>query len=156
MKIVTLLVIVVLLGSSCKEKAEKSDVTSSQSQKTEKFEDSDAMLQLGCYRYEEDGNTIQLDITKVGEKVKGKLVYQLSEKDRNTGIFEGTLADNKLVGTYTFDSEGVESTREVAFMVKGGALVEGYGELNNEGTAFKDYNAIRFSSTMPLRKTKCE
>jgi hypothetical protein len=45
--------------------------------------------------------------------------------------------------------------REVAFIIKDGKLIEGYGELNEEGTTFKDPSQLHFTSTMPLQKTNC-
>ena len=88
--------------------------------------------------------------------MKGNLSYALDGKDANNGNFTGTLNGNKLIGNYTFHSEGRKSTREVAFMVKGKQLIEGYGPLNETGTKFKDKEAIQYTSEMPLKKTACD
>lgn len=120
-----------------------------------RFKRMSTVLQKGCYTYDENGTTIDLEITENGDSVTGNLAYALSGKDKNTGTFKGRLKDDKLIGEYTFRSEGVESSREVAFMVKGGRLIEGYGEMTDEGTAFKDPDAIDYSSKMPLAKTDC-
>lgn len=114
-----------------------------------------SLLQTGCYTYNADNNSINFEITSVGEEITGALTYALDGKDTNTGTFKGQLSGNKLVGIYTFGSEGVESTREVAFMIKDDQLIEGYGELNESGNAFKDKNSISYTSTMPLTKTDC-
>ncbi len=87
--------------------------------------------------------------------MEANLTYAYAEKDKNTGTFTGEFNDGKLVGTYTFQSEGVESKRQVAFMLKDNQLVEGYGELNEDGTIFKDVNSVNYSSTMPLTKMDC-
>ena len=79
----------------------------------------------------------------------------MSEKDKNSGNFTGELQEGILIANYTFKSEGKESIRQVAFKVNGDKLIEGYGELNNDGTAFKDLNNISFTSKMPLTKTDC-
>ena len=80
---------------------------------------------------DENGTTINLEITELGNPVMGNLTFALSGKDRNTGTFKGRLKDEKLIGEYTFQSEGVESSREVAFKVDGDRLIEGYGELTD-------------------------
>ena len=151
-----LLVLVV----SCKSKAEKENNCSEPEISTEmteeKMETSSPILKTGCYTYEANGNKISFEITDVSSAILGNLNYTLKEKDPNTGTFTGSLKDSILIGSYTFASEGMESTREVAFLVKEGQLIEGYGELDETGTAFKDKNALSFSSSMPLSKTECE
>jgi len=112
-------------------------------------------LKKGCYRFDEKETTIIFEVTEIGKSVEGNLTYALSGKDKNTGMFKGLLKDDKLIGVYTFESEGAESSREVAFMVKDGRLIEGNGELTDGGTAFKDPDAINYSSKMPLAKTDC-
>ncbi len=112
-------------------------------------------LQTGCYSYFDSSNAVNFEIIGQGESITGILTYALDGKDANTGTFKGELSGDKLSGTYTFLSEGVESTREVAFLVKNNQLIEGYGELNESGNAFKDKNAISYSSVMPLVQTDC-
>ncbi len=112
-------------------------------------------INMGCYIYKEDGNSVHLEVTSTANPVQGKLQYQFAEKDRNTGTFTGNFKDGKLIGTYTFMSEGTESKREVAFLLKKGQLIEGYGEMDDNGTAFKDRESISFSSSMPLSYVKC-
>lgn len=112
-------------------------------------------LEKGCYMYNENGSMINMEITKADNPVEGNLTYAFAEKDKNTGTFKGEFNDGKLVGNYTFQSEGKESTRQVAFMLKDNQLIEGYGELNENGTMFKDVNSVNYSSTMPMTKTDC-
>ncbi len=112
-------------------------------------------LQLGCYIYDFGNNIITFEITGMDDGVSGKLAYALDGKDSNRGTFKGQLSGDKLFGLYTFMSEGIESTRELAFMIKGNKLIEGYGPLNTSGTAFEDRNKIVYSSTLPLTKTDC-
>lgn len=113
-------------------------------------------LQTGCYIYEKDGNNIQMHITKINEHVTADLTISYAEKDKNQGKFVGTLHGDKLIGIYTFTSEGTESSREIAFLVKDKQLIEGYGAQNENGTAFKDKNTIEYTSTMPLTKMDCD
>lgn len=116
---------------------------------------SNNLLQKGCYTYDGNSSRINFEITEVGTEITGKLYYSLKEKDSNSGTFKGVLSGDTLLGNYTFSSEGVESTREVAFLVKDNQLIEGVGELNATGTAFKDRNIIKYGPDMSLKKTDC-
>lgn len=142
--------------ASCKTKEKQEEDNTLTETPIEVVEEKAPTLALGCYTYDANGNHIVLEITDINDSVLGNLSYALKEKDANTGTFAGILKDSVLLGSYTFMSEGVESTREVAFLVKEDQLVEGFGELDETGTAFKDKNALSFSSSMPLSKTDCE
>lgn len=108
-----------------------------------------------CYSFEENGSSVSLQMETTGKDVAGTMVYALAEKDKNTGTFKGTINNDILIADYTFQSEGVESTRQIAFELKDGQLIEGYGEMNEDGTKFKDVAQIKFDSTMPLSKVEC-
>jgi hypothetical protein len=113
-------------------------------------------LETGCYNFKSESNNIQMEITEVNEKVMGILNIAYAEKDANQGKFVGILNGDKLIGTYTFNSEGIESSREMAFLIKDDQLIEGYGDLNEDGTKFKDVNTVKYTSTMPLIKVDCD
>lgn len=154
----TKLAVVVMLSFtvlfSCKNKEEKVDDTTME----EKIDETKAIapsLEKGCYMYNKDESMVNFEITKTDNPVEGNLTYAYAEKDKNTGTFSGSINDGKLVGTYTFQSEGVESKRQVAFMLKDNQLIEGYGELNEDGTTFKDLNSVDYSSNMPLSLADC-
>lgn len=135
---------------NCKKKEEKTENTNSQEVLSK--EKTPASLDLGCYIFNDGKNDVTFEITENGSEIKGNLTYELAEKDKNSGKFSGKFEDGILIGKYTFKSEGKESTREVAFKVDGDKLIEGYGELNEEGTAFKDASNLNFTSKMPLTK----
>ena len=113
-------------------------------------------LEIGCYAYDSNGSIIKMEITQTNEVVLGNLNIAYAEKDANQGKFAGTLEGDKLIGTYTFQSEGTESTREIAFLVKNNQLIEGYGELIENGTKFKDVSTINYTSKMPLTRVDCK
>lgn len=113
-------------------------------------------IDLGCYVFDDGKNIVSLEIIENTTEIRGNLTYALSEKDKNSGHFTGQLKDNILLLSYTFQSEGKETTRQVAFKVDGKTLIEGYGKLNDDGTTFKDVSNLNFISKMPLAKTNCE
>lgn len=156
MKKIFLLAIVMLTIFSCQNKTENKNEPIINKEKEVKKKNIKAVLDKGCFEYNNNGNTITMEITEVSEKVKGNLDIVYAEKDSNRGSFVGQLKNNKLIGVYTFLSEGIESSREMAFLVKGDQLIEGYGELNNNGTKFKDTTTIKYTSAMPLTKVECK
>lgn len=111
-----------------------------------------------CYTYTSASDTILLNINQVKDSVTGTLVYKLKEKDSNHGTINGSMKDSILLADYTFVSEGVTSTRQVAFKKDHNNLVEGYGEVFNDNgkTSFKKPDSLIFSSSLVILKTNCE
>ena len=110
---------------------------------------------MGCYAYHKNGDTINFKINQEDDNITGTLKIAYAEKDANKGTFKGILNGDTLMGTYTFKSEGRRSEREIAFLIKGNQLIEGYGKMTENGTAFRDKNSIEFPPTMPLTKVDC-
>ena|SRR6218665_2284390 len=110
---------------------------------------------MECYAYDANESKIDLQLQYSGDEVTGTLNYALAEKDSNKGTIKGKVENNILIADYTFYSEGVESTRQVAFKLETDKLVEGYGELTEDGTHFKDTNKLNFDSKMSLTKIDC-
>ena len=155
MKKLVLLTFALVTIVSCKNNT-KTENQSVMEENAEMETTQKSTLEIGCYEYKSDGNNIKMEITEVNENVTGVLNIAFAEKDTNQGKFVGTLNGNKLIGTYTFNSEGTKSSREMAFLVKDNQLIEGYGDLNEDGTKFKDVNTIKYTSTMPLTKVDCD
>lgn len=114
------------------------------------------VLDNACYEYMKNGDFVEFHITQDSDSIFGNLSISYSEKDASKGKFKGKLNGDKLIGIYIFTSEGVESSREIAFQVKDHELVEGYGEMNDNGTSFRDRSKVHYSSKMPLTKVDCK
>lgn len=153
MKKLAVLFFTALTMLNCKNKEEKTENSTPQEVVTE--EKTTSSLDFGCYIFDDGKNNVSFEITENGSEIKGNLIYAYAEKDKNSGSFFGKLNEGILIGKYTFQSEGKESVREVAFKVDGDKLIEGYGDLNEDGTAFKDATNLNFNSKMPLTKTDC-
>ena len=154
-KLITLCFLTVVVIGCKKNETTKENETITEVEQEQVTEEK-SLLGIGCYGYEENGTKISFEITEVNDIVLGNLNYAIAEKDKNTGTFSGILNDSILIGTYIFQSEGQESKREIAFKVTQNQLIEGYGELNEDGTQFKNTNHIEFNSTMPLSKIACK
>ncbi|MBO0933726.1 hypothetical protein [Fibrella aquatilis] len=110
-----------------------------------------------CYAYSSAADTMRMTLNRTGNEVTGDLLYKLSGKDRNTGTITGTMHGDTLRAEYSFHSEGVESMREVAFLVNGDKLTEGYGPVTekNGKMMFTPGASQTFDSKMALVKVAC-
>lgn len=110
-----------------------------------------------CFASLSDKDSIWLKIEVFPNVTTGILKYQIFEKDKNTGTLEGTFEGNKLFADYTFTSEGVESVREVAFIINDDTAIEGFGEMEevNGKMVFKDKSNIDFSKGIKFSQINC-
>jgi hypothetical protein len=110
-----------------------------------------------CFRYSTEKDSVLLSITYSADSVRGTLKYYLAEKDKNIGTIKGKLANDLLLGEYTFQSEGIESKRQVAFKKDGNDLIEGYGEIQNTNgnSRFVNIDSLKFSESIILKETNC-
>lgn len=157
MKQLMLLTFLMITLSGCKNNEKKEvEEPMTEVEKVPLAETTKPRLEVGCYVFNENGDLVRFEITDInGNAVTGKLNYAYAEKDKNEGTFEGVLTGDKLFGRYTFMSEGVESIRDVAFKVEEDAIIEGFGEMNEDGTTFKDTTKLNYPSSAPLKKGPC-
>jgi hypothetical protein len=119
--------------------------------------DTTANSSTACYQYANQSDTVSLKLIRTGESVTGTLVYQLKEKDSNKGTIQGSMKGDLLLADYTFMSEGIQSTRQVAFKQNGNTFIEGYGEsIDQNGTLkFKNVDSLNFSAAFKLQEIPC-
>ena len=120
--------------------------------------DSPKTSSTNCYRYINNNDTVVLKIEDVNGMVTGTLVYNLYQKDKNTGTIDGKMKGGLLIADYSFLSEGVKSVRQIAFKKKGNTFIEGYGESEekNGKIIFKNADALDFTHSMVLTAYDCE
>ena len=111
-----------------------------------------------CYRYANAGDTILLKQTRIGDVVTGTLVYDFKEKDDNRGTIQGSMRGNLFIADYTFQSEGVQSVRQVAFKLQENSLIEGYGDIitQDDKVIFKNLDSLKFNESMKLTEIACQ
>jgi hypothetical protein len=155
MKKLIVLFVVIFAFFNCKNKSED---TNKITEPIEIIENdiSEALLEIGCYAYNANKSSVTFEITDIEDSIiTGTLNYHLAEKDANIGTFKGVLLDDIILGDYIFQSEGLTSKREVIFKLINGQLIEGYGDMDEEGICFANTDHVTFTSTMPLTKTDC-
>eukprot|EP01012_Entosiphon_sulcatum_P027333 TRINITY_DN32934_c0_g1_i1.p1 TRINITY_DN32934_c0_g1~~TRINITY_DN32934_c0_g1_i1.p1 ORF type:complete len:158 (+),score=22.65 TRINITY_DN32934_c0_g1_i1:358-831(+) len=111
-----------------------------------------------CYQYIKNRDTATLSIKSEDNKVTGTLGYNLYEKDKNAGTIAGVIKGDTIIASYTFQSEGQKSVREVAFLKKGDQLIEGFGDVQEvKGeTKYKDLSKLKFDGSMAFSKIECK
>jgi hypothetical protein len=110
-----------------------------------------------CYSTTTGKDSVHLKVEVFPNVVTGNLSYQFYQKDSNKGEFEGRLHGDTLLADYTFMSEGKRSIRQVAFLIKDGIAVEGYGNMEekNGKLIFKNQQEIVFGKGLKLEKVPC-
>lgn len=104
-----------------------------------------------------DRDSIQLSLLFTGDSVSGTLRYKLFQKDENNGSIHGNFRADTLFAEYVFQSEGMQSMREIVFLRKNGSLFQGTGPVAEQGNRqyFTDYKQINFDSGIELKKSGC-
>ncbi|MEO8116869.1 MAG: hypothetical protein ABI653_04415 [Bacteroidota bacterium] len=110
-----------------------------------------------CYLGLFGKDSIQLHVNTTNDSVSGNLNYIMAEKDNNTGTFMGKLHGDTLIADYHFTSEGIESMRQVAFILKEDKAFAGYGQMvDKDGKMyFKNSSSITFDKITPLKLVNC-
>nr|WP_294789344.1 hypothetical protein [uncultured Flavobacterium sp.] len=112
-----------------------------------------------CYTWKSNGSIIEMSFNvNSHQEVNGTLNYNLVGKDKNVGTIIGNMKGDTLIADYTFSSEGMSSVRQVAFLQKDGAFIEGYGDVvtANDKVSFKDKTKLKFDAKNTLTKVDCK
>ncbi len=153
MKLLTAIITLFLVGTSCGNDSGKSDTNATDTAAT----GNNSVAATECYLYINNSDTVSLQITINGRSVTGALNYSLHEKDRSQGVIQGEIRGDTLLADYEFKSEGIVSLREVAFLKKDNGYAEGYGEAEEKDgkMMFKNVAELNYSNTVILKKTNC-
>ena len=110
-----------------------------------------------CYSNFKNRDTVLLSFTRNDTAINGELTYQFYQKDRNTGIINGTVKGDTIIADYKFNSEGTTSVRQVVFLKHGDGLLEGFGDVeeNNGKMVFRNVSSLVFDSSMVFSLTDC-
>ncbi|MBL7758612.1 MAG: hypothetical protein JNL59_14490 [Chitinophagaceae bacterium] len=111
-----------------------------------------------CYAWIKGKDSIYFSLD-LGTGIRnGRLVYAWAEKDRNEGVWKGTIDENVLAGWYTFNSEGRQSVRQVAWKVVGNSLWPASGPVKQQQDTFyfSDPVHLQFDSTQAWQQVPCD
>lgn len=115
------------------------------------------MVLSGCYQMILKRDTATLHLTVTDTTVTGELRYNWYARDDNTGTVNGVLRNDRILADYTFQSEGSTSVREVVFKIQDSVLLQGFGELTEQGgkVIFQDRERLQFQTANPFFKIAC-
>ncbi|MGC4034804.1 MAG: hypothetical protein QM764_02510 [Chitinophagaceae bacterium] len=152
MKSFIVLPLIVLISSSC-----NNNTTTNNNTETDSSAGKPATSKTECYFYTNNKDSVTLRFTVSDHSVSGDLEYKFSGKDMNQGVIQGEMRGDTLLADYEFKSEGIVSVREVAFLKKGDAYAEGYGEAEDKDgkMVFKNVAGLTYSDTVVLKKINC-
>lgn len=110
-----------------------------------------------CFSSVKGKDTVYLKLEKFPNVVTGDLSYKLYEKDSNNGTIDGKMNGDTLIAEYTFMSEGQQSIRQVAFLIKDSIATEGYTDAEDKDgkMVFKNTAALDFSKGLQLKEIAC-
>ncbi|GAA3770730.1 hypothetical protein [Flavobacterium ginsengiterrae] len=156
-KVLTITTLVLTVLISCKKATETEPVqiTPSPPKEAEIVEPAGDQ----CYAWRSNGSIIEMSFNvNSHQEVNGKLSYNLVGKDKNEGTLIGNMKGDTLIADYTFNSEGVSSVREVAFLKRENTFIEGYGDIasGNDKVTFKDKTKLKFDPKNTLTKVDCK
>jgi hypothetical protein len=111
-----------------------------------------------CYVSSKNQDSTYLDLHIKGDQVSGALNIIPGEKDRNTGTVSGLVKGDTILLDYTFQSEGMQSVRQIAYLQKDGKLIEGFAEVQvqNGKASFKSLGDLKFDGSVVLEQSECK
>lgn len=106
-----------------------------------------------CYSFVAAKDTYALKINIVDKRVNGTAVYQNYEKDSSHGTVEGEIEGDIIHLWYHFQSEGMNSVRELFFKKEGDQLVSGISaEVSKGDTAYvPDAKAVQYTGPVYIK-----
>lgn len=116
-----------------------------------------AVVTPSCYALQTSNNLILLQLDRVDSIVSGRLTYDIMGKDKNEGTISGSMRGDTFLADYHFKSGQKRFVRKVAFLRKGDAFIEGYGDLKQEGDSIvsSKTDPLNFNSATILEEVPC-
>jgi hypothetical protein len=141
---------------SCNNESRKSSETITREDSSKPVDKTD-MSNGVCYSRVTGQDTIFLQLEKVSNVVTGSLSIKIYEKDSNHGVIDGKLSGDTLLADYKFMSEGIQSTRQVIFLLKDSNATQGYGPMEERDgkIVFQDLKEVDFGHGTILQKITC-
>lgn len=155
-KLSALLILVLTLNESCNENPKEVAPIVNTSDSTT-VENKVSAPVTSCYAGYSKKDTFKMKVELLDKVVTGTLAYQFYEKDNNKGTLSGIRKGDTLVADYKFMSEGMQSVRQVVFLLKNSTAIEGYGDMEekNGKMVFKNMASVVFGKGVILKKEDC-
>lgn len=112
-------------------------------------------IKTSCFMNISGKDTLLLSYEDNLGTVTGKLQYRNFQKDSSLGDIAGLMTGDTLKVTYTFESEGKTSNREIWFLKKDGEILEGIGNYDTSGENY-DAKTVKFEKGRTLKPADCK
>ena len=111
----------------------------------------------GCRQMIIEKDTAYMALQESGDSLYGPLEYKRFEKDSNKGKVYLIKKANRAEGWYSFQSEGMNSVKQIIFKLSGDSLLEAYGDIVMRGDTvmFKYPHALQFEEKHSYIKVNC-
>lgn len=155
-QMIVLLCCIVLFGCNQKSEIEKGESPIA----TEATRNVDAQTEdsgLQCYEFVQEKDTISLQFSQANNRAEGHLKFKNYQKDSSYGAVSGRVSGDTLKLVYVFESEGMQSKRQIFFLKDGLSLRMGTADMEDkDGTlVFKAGSPILYSDAVVLVKSDC-
>lgn len=109
-----------------------------------------------CFRFIAKRDTYDLNFLREGDIVRGTMRFNNYQKDKSSGTIEGTVSGDTLKIFYRFNSEGMQSVREIFLKQEGDKIITGTAdEEHRADSAFiKKPSTVKFDGTI-YEKINC-
>ena len=146
--------------ASCEKKSEQSVQTSTTPPDSmtvpETHEPVEPSTLQSCYVGNTGKDSVFISLDDNLGTITGKLRYKNFEKDSSMGDVMGIKSGDTLKLTYSFESEGISSERDIYFLQKNGELIEGIGDHKTEGNKEFYVNPAKLKyETAGLKSADC-
>ena len=159
MKKIVLITTIASLILSCQKKSNQDIILQSDIDSTNIKDNEDLSTEpilTNCYAVISEKDSAFLSYEDNLGTITGKLHYKNYEKDSSKGDFSGLMNGDTLKVTYTFQSEGSTSNREIWFLKNGDELLEGIGKYDEKGEIYADGKTVTFENGHTFKSTDCK
>lgn len=144
---------ILILFASCKDENKTEDAVDAP--KPDRKEQPAVSSNKECYQWIKNKDTVDMQLVRTADNVRGTLRYMWFEKDKNNGTFTGVFKRDTLRADFKFQSEGMESIREVVFVRKGDQMIQGNGEMEDKNGKMVFTGKLDFTNSISMTKTEC-
>ena len=154
MKNFILVTVFVALFASCKDESKSRNA--SEAPRPDLKEQPAVTSTKECYRWISNKDTVDIRFVRTADNVRGTLRYMWFEKDKSNGTINGVFKRDTLRADFKFQSEGLESVREVVFVRKENQLIQGNGEMEEKKGKMVFIGKLDFNNSITMKKIECE
>ena len=151
------LILLSLLVAGCAQK-EKQKSTGTVAANTSEIVTNTNYSMAGCRQMIIDKDTAYIALQESGDSLYGTLEYKRFEKDSNKGKIHLLKKTGRAEGWYNFQSEGMNSVRQIILKLRGDSLSEAYGDIvmRSDTVMFKYPHALQFEEKHCYIKVNCK